>query len=783
MKKIRKIALVELQTFFYSPVAWLILIVFAFQAAMIFTDIFGNSVRNQELKYPLSNLTLVITRGTFAKIQEYLYFYIPLLTMGLMSRELSSGSIKLLYSSPVTNAQIILGKYVAMLAYGLAMMVVVAILVAWSACTVKDFDLPVALSGMLGLYLLLAAYAAIGLFMSSLTSYQVVAAMGTLAVLAALGLVKRVGQEYDFIREITWWLSIGGRADEFIQGLICSEDLLYFLIVPALFLALSISRLKATRQKTRWHLSLARYAGIFLLAILAGYVTSRPSLMAFHDATRTKQLTLTPPSQQIISQLEGPLKMTVYVNALDRNLSAALPRARKSDMERFSRYTRFKPEMQVKYVYYYANPGDQGLERRYPRMTAERMVGQVCQAWDADSTIFKPLSAIENGADLAPEGYRLVRLLERKSGEKTFLRMFDDMTRYPSEAEISAALKRLVIKPPLVAFLTGHGERDINDAGDRGYYRFSANKHARTSLVNQGFDCIAIDLGDDVPADVDVLVVADPRRPFADGERERLDRYIARGGNLLLLGDLRGQEVLNPLVAPIGLSFLPGQLVRYPLEAEQLPATNVASLSAGRGAAAPPRQNIAPDFFRASLDRGAAGLSRLHESLYNITRSPAARVAMPGCLAIERDDTGDYNVIPLFITDPADTWNELQTTNFIDDTARLDVALGEVRRSHAAAVALTRTVGERQQKIVVVGDADCLSNERVNGVNSNFVMATFLWFSDDALPVDVRRPATPDDAIFSSGSGVKFAKNVLMFGFPSLLLLASLVLWLRRRGR
>ncbi|MDR1415233.1 MAG: Gldg family protein [Odoribacteraceae bacterium] len=782
MKKIRKIALVELQTFFYSPVAWLILIVFAFQAGMIFTDIFGASVRNQELKFSLSNLTVTITRGTFGKIQEYLYFYIPLLTMSLMSRELGSGSIKLLYSSPVTNRQIILGKYAAMLAYGFVMMVVVGILVAWAALTVKDFDLPVALSGMLGLYLLLAAYAAIGLFMSSLTSYQVVAAMGTLAVLAALNLVKRVGQEYDFIREITWWLSINGRADEFINGLICSEDVLYFVIVPALFLSLSILRLGATRQKSRWHLSLARYVGAFLVAILAGYVTSRPSLMAFHDATRTKQLTLTPPSQQIISRVKGALKMTVYVNALDRNLSAALPRARKADMERFARYTRFKPEMEVKYVYYYTNPGDQGLERRYPGLSLERMVGQVCRAWDADSTIFKPLVDIEKEVDLAPEGYRLVRLLERESGEKTFLRMFDDMTRYPSEAEISAALKRLVIKPPLVAFLAGHGERDINDAGDRGYYRFSANKHARTALVNQGFDCVTIDLGDEVPADVNVLVVADPRRPIPADERERLQRYISQGGNLLLLGDLRGQEVVNPLVAPLGLRFLPGQLVRYPKEVEKEPVENVGSLSAGRGAA-PPRQNVSPDFIRASLDRRAAGLSRLHESLYNITRGGTARVAMPGCLAIEQGDDTGYSVIPFFTTDPADTWNELHTTNFIDDTARLEISRGEERRAHAAGLALTRAMGERQQKIIVLGDADCLSNERVGGVNSNFVMAMFLWFSDDALPVDVRRPATPDNAIFSSGSGVKMARNVLMFIFPSLLLLASLILWLRRRGR
>ena len=60
-------------------------------------------------------------RGLFVAVQSYLYLYIPLLTMGLMSRELGSGSIKLLYSSPVTNVQIILGKYCSMLAYGLVL--------------------------------------------------------------------------------------------------------------------------------------------------------------------------------------------------------------------------------------------------------------------------------------------------------------------------------------------------------------------------------------------------------------------------------------------------------------------------------------------------------------------------------------------------------------------------------------------------------------------------------------------------------------------------------------
>ena len=127
--------------------------------------------------------------------------------MGLMSRELSSGSIKLLYSSPVTNTQIILGKYLSMMIYNLVLMCILAVYLVFAAITIKSADVPLILSGMLGLYLLVCAYAAIGLFMSSITSYQVVAAMGTLAVLAVLNFVGDMWQDIDFVRDITYYES------------------------------------------------------------------------------------------------------------------------------------------------------------------------------------------------------------------------------------------------------------------------------------------------------------------------------------------------------------------------------------------------------------------------------------------------------------------------------------------------------------------------------------------------------------------------------------------------
>ena len=155
--------------------------------------------------------------GIFPGFLRNLYLYIPLLTMGLMSREYSSGSIKLLFSSPVTDSQIIFGKYLSVLIYNLVLILPLLVVGVFCGITITNADLGLLFTGILGIYLLICAYGAIGLFMSSITSYQVVAAMGTLAVLAALNYVGEVGQDYAFVRDITYWLSISGRADEFIN--------------------------------------------------------------------------------------------------------------------------------------------------------------------------------------------------------------------------------------------------------------------------------------------------------------------------------------------------------------------------------------------------------------------------------------------------------------------------------------------------------------------------------------------------------------------------------------
>jgi ABC-2 type transport system permease protein len=767
MKMIYKIARAELQTLFYSPIAWLILIIFTIQASIGFTNAYGSLVDTQALGYRLSNITMRIFanpyRGFFTIVQQYLYLYIPLLTMGLMSRELSSGSIKLLYSSPVTNGQIIFGKYLSMVIYSLLLMGTMLVFVIYSGITVENFDYIGVSSGILGLFLLICAYASIGLFMSSLTSYQVVAAVGTLAILSLLNLVGTMWQDIALVRDITYWLSMRGRSAEFIAGLICSEDVLYFLIVIGLFLSLSILRLKSIRQKTALSISLSRYVGAFLIAVVLGYVSSRPAMMFYFDATRTKQNTLTPNSQDIVAKMDGKLTINTYVNILDRYYWIGMPKSELQDINRFKQYLRFKPEIKMKYIRYYDKANNPDLDKRYPTLNDRERMLEHAKTHRLDSNMFKTPDQIRQIENLLPEQNRFVRTLVRGNGDKTFLRIFDDMQIFPSEAEITAAFKRLVMELPQVGFVKGHGERDCIRSGDRDYNKFAQDRPFRYSLINQGFNFEEVTLESEIPESVDIVVIADMRREMSDTDRANLDKYIARGGNLLIAGEPGRQDVMNPLVAQFGVSFMPGRLVK-------------------------PSENFSPDFIKAFPTLKGA------EIMYHlgIMRQRDLIVTMPGVAGITYKEDSGFKVTELFVSDTSGgTWSELVTKDFIDDTVKLNVSAGEqAMKSIPVAIALTRKVGDKDQKIVILGDADCISNgeisisrKEVPASNYSLIMGSFFWMSDNEVPIDVRRPNTTDTKLSVGTKGKIISKWFFIGLFPLLMLTFYILIWIRRRGK
>ncbi len=774
MKMIFKIARMELQKMFYSPIAWLVLIVFALQSGVMFMGVINSIIISLGLGYNTSDLTFQVYVGNFYRVQNNLYLYIPLLTMGLLSQEFSSGSIKLLYSSPVSNKQIVFGKFLSMMVFGLAMAFILLIVALFGFFAIKDFDFPLVLTGILGVYLVICTYSAIGLFMSSLTSYQVVAAIGSFATLFVLQKVGRMWQGVELVRDITYWLSISGRSLTFIRGLICSEDVLYFILVSGLFIAFTIFRLKGIREKSPKYISFARYAGAFIIVALLGYVSTIPSLMKYHDSTRTNTNTLTKNSQEVISKLKEKVTITTYINIFGNAAWKGLPKFINHDLERYKQYRRFKPDIKMKYKYYYDLPVDEKAlknhKKRYEGMTDEQVLEKICAVYDVNSKRFKPGRDYAQEISLKFELNRFVRKIETEDGKISYLRTYDDMMIFPYESQITAAFKKLVEELPLVGFVKGHEERDMDDFGSCGYFSLAKEKPFRWSLINNGFDFTACNLSVPIDKKISILVIADAKTAFSAQEMKNLNDYIDRGGNLIIACDRKRQDAMNPLVERFGVKFLPGQLVEH-------------------------NKGYTMDLVTAVFTEKGQKLAYQFEEIARM----GGCVTMPDAVAISYEAGNEFKYIPVLVSDTVKniaqidslgSWNELKTTDFIDSVAKYNPEEGETLGSLATALALTRKVGEKEQRIMILGDADCLSNgeliisSQMIGTES-FIMATgmFFWLSDNEVPIDVRRPAPTDNELYLEKSDMPFINALYKIIIPTLLGLAFLLIWLRRKGR
>jgi len=827
MRKTLKIAKLELSVLFYSPVAWLVLAIFMIQGAISFLGTLQVTHTSLSLGYQTMPITKSLfggTNGLFTGMQGTLYLYLPILTMGLMSREISSGSIKLLLSSPVKLRQIILGKYLAIITYGLALIAILSIFSLIGAVFIKDADLGLIFSGLVGLYLLICTYSAIGLFMSCLTSYQVVAAISTLAIFTVLRYVGTMGQDIDFIRDLTYFLSISGRTEKMISGLITTKDIFYYLIIVASFLSLCVIRMKAERELKPWTIKAGRYALLIFTALLLGYLTSRPVFTGYWDNTAGKSLTITPNSQTIAKQIKGQLKVTTYANMLDRNIWAVLPQYRNTDLGRLEQFKRFIPGMDVDYVYYYQKPVDTNFRdyRFNPNLNGvqdiEKIADKMATSMGVDRQLFIPPGQINKMVNLEPEGYLLARKLEYK-GKSTFLRFYTgDNDPYASEAEVSAALKRLLMAAPKIVFVTGNKERSIDNNADRDYRQISSVKPRRKALVNQGFDVDTINLNTQViPSDANIVVLADPVTPLSPIAQLKLISYIDNGGNMLITGEPGRQDILNPILQHVGEQLKAGLLVK-------------------------PDKNTTPGFINAQIPANAASIDS------NLARMQkgGGTISIQGAAAVETVTSGSFKVEPLLLSNSGG-WNKILSGDNVGKnvgqtakeppvskqatksatavampqgavaaTAAMPVnnvvspvkpmmttklgsvdlstadlsfnaSLGDQKGIFPVAVSLTRSINGKQQKIVISGDADFVSNGELSRgrsrFNEYFLQGVCRWLSNGAFPVDIiNTPAKDIDLKISSGQMtvlVWLCKGLI----PGMIALTGVIVLFRRRRK
>ncbi len=244
------IAARELRSLFLSPLAWTILAVVQFILAYIFLaqiDVFLQVQPRLAALEGAPGMTELVIVPLFGNAAILLLLVVPLVTMRLISEERKAQTISLLFSAPVSMTEIIIGKYLGIMGFlfimlGLITLMPLALLLGGA------LDGGMLLSGLLGLTLLLASFAAVGLFMSTLTAQPAVAAISTFGVLLLLWILDWAGSNSPGgIKGVFGYLSMLRHYELLLKGMFDSSDMIYYLLLVILFLGLSVHRLNADR--------------------------------------------------------------------------------------------------------------------------------------------------------------------------------------------------------------------------------------------------------------------------------------------------------------------------------------------------------------------------------------------------------------------------------------------------------------------------------------------------------------------------------------------------------
>jgi ABC-2 type transport system permease protein len=246
MNSITYIAGNEVRRMFQSSFAWVILAIVQFLLAQNFYLLLAKFMQLGSQRAGLS-LSEVVIVNLLQSAGAIFLLAAPFITMRLFSDELRSGTIKLLLSSPLSVTDIVLGKYLGIMMF-FQCLVILTSLLPLSLATGTTIDSGLLLSGLLALILLSSAFAAIGLFISSLSKSPAIAAVNTF-IITLLFWTINISNESDsmHVASIANYLSIQKHFNALLSGAFSSIDVIYFLLISSLFIALSIWRLDALR--------------------------------------------------------------------------------------------------------------------------------------------------------------------------------------------------------------------------------------------------------------------------------------------------------------------------------------------------------------------------------------------------------------------------------------------------------------------------------------------------------------------------------------------------------
>lgn len=239
----------ELKSLFSSPMGWVVLALLQFIFGTFFligVDQYFQTMSGAMRPEERVGITAFVGQNVFGIASFVMLFAVPLLSMRLISEERRQQTLTFLFSAPLSLTEIVLGKFLGLVSFLSVVIVFMAVMIG-SMSLWTELDFGYLFSNLLGLWLLVASFSALGIYVSSLTSQPVVAGIITFVALFALLIL-----DHFLANDPTStmaYLSLMRHFEPFSRGLLDSRDFAYFLLFIFTFLTLTIRRLDADRLR------------------------------------------------------------------------------------------------------------------------------------------------------------------------------------------------------------------------------------------------------------------------------------------------------------------------------------------------------------------------------------------------------------------------------------------------------------------------------------------------------------------------------------------------------
>jgi len=681
--------------------------------------------------------------------------------MRLVAEERRTGTIETLLTAPVTATDVVLGKWLAAFGFYAALWApTLAYLIYLHAVGAPTDPGPVA-SGYLGTMLIGAAALALGLLASAVTRNQIVAATLSFVSFFVLLLVGALEAQAGDPRLIAVLrrLSLFRMMEDFGHGIVDSRHVVLLVTVAVVGLVGAGRAVVALRNR----ISLLTPLLTLVIALMVNYLAGRH--YARGDWTRAQLYALSDKTINVLQHLPRPVDAYVFMYpGRDSERARALGGMVRELSDRFARYAPDKFHAEV--IDPDRNPARaEAMQKKYGVGSYEMGQGVVIFVSGARSKVLTRDDLVEydlegemNGA---PGGH-----LRAWKGEPAF---------------VSALLTVTSDEQPTVCFTQGHGEPDIESLADGGYGTF-AEEIRRDAYETRA---VAKLRPEEPPRDCTVLVAAEPQQAFSDAEVASLDRYLTRGGRMLImLGPVFNHDASG--FAQVGLEALARRwgiaigdnLVVDPAHASDIEGPSVwmtNDYGAAGGAGSPTVTSV--------LGRLAG-----HATIWPRARQvrvlppeamPAGAAAVRGRDLVRSSDGG---------------WGETDMATIRGDAYLVFDAGRDVKGpvSVAAAVSAPATGGTEgtkhspESRLVVLGTGRLVMNYRLAGslvrdYDRDFMLSVLAWLADREERSGVA-PKIPAQVRLSLEEGtVAHAFQLFVIGLPAACLVLAGLVWYRRR--